>query len=227
MPRATQRRGVISRLVLLSLIPISLSVSFSNLTGQEDELTPPPTWQVRLDNPEGGNLEDIWYVDMPPGWHVTTGPAAIFWDPGKTASGSFSLESEIYLFDPKGRREGFGFFFGGADLSEGNQTYAYFLIREGGEFLVKIRKGEETETVLDWAPHPAIASWATRGEEAHTAKNILGVTVIPESVSFRVNGQEVAKLPAGRIPTDGQVGLRVNHNVNIHVTTLDVKQHVP
>ena len=37
----------------------------------------------------------------------------------------------------------------------------------------------------------------------------------------------LAPLPAKLIPSDGQGGLRVNHNVNIHVTTLDVTQHVP
>ena len=83
------------------------------LPAQEQELTPPPTWQLRLDNPATASVEDIWYVDMPPGWHITTGPAAILWDPANTASGDFRIESESFLFDPEGRREGFGIFFGG------------------------------------------------------------------------------------------------------------------
>ncbi len=233
MHRSIQRQGVMSRLAPLPLLAsLSLLAAFQLLlpspgAGQEDELTPPPTWEVRLDNPDRGNVDDIWYVDMPPGWHVTTGPAAIFWDPAKTASGSFRIESEIFLFDPEGRREGFGFFFGGAELKGPNQAYVYFLIREGGEFLVKVRRGEETESILGWTSHPAIASWATREQDAQTAKNVLAVEITPQGVRFEVNDKEVAVLPAGRLSTDGQVGLRVNHNVNIHVTSLDITQHVP
>ena len=149
MRQASLWRGIMPRPLLPSLALWALNV--------------PPTWQPRLDNPERGSLEDIWYVDMPPGWHITTGPAAILWDPATTASGDFRIESETLLFDPEGRREAFGFFFGGSDLEGEGQTIRFF-----------------------------------------------------------VNGAEVASLPRSELNTAGTVGFRVNHNVNIHLTTLDV-----
>jgi hypothetical protein len=34
------------------------------LAAQDPELSPPPTWKVRLDSPDRGSVEDIWYVDQ-------------------------------------------------------------------------------------------------------------------------------------------------------------------
>jgi hypothetical protein len=172
-------------------------------------------------------VEDIWYVDMPPGWHITTGPAAIFWDPANTASGGFRLESESYLFDPQGRQEGFGIFFGGSNLQGENQAYTYFLIREGGEFIVKRREGSQTPTLVPWTAHESIVSFATKPAETHTAKNVLAVEARDEEVLFFVNGARVASLPRDQLPTNGIVGFRVNHNLNLHITTLEVISPVP
>ena len=188
----------------------------------QDELRPPETWKVRADRPDRP-ADDTYFVEMPPGWHITTGPAVILWDPATTASGRFDIESEVFLFDPRGRREAFGVFVGGRDLEGSGQAYVYFLIREGGEFLVKRRAGDTTETLLDWTAHPAVASWAAR-EEGETARNVLRLEAGDDRVRFLVNGEEVAELPRSELPSlDGVVGLRVNHGLNLHVTRLDVE----
>ena len=207
---------------LVILLSAPVLISPQSVVAQEDGLTPPPTWQVRLDRPDRGSVDDIRYVDMPPGWHITTGPAAIFWDPANTAAGNFRIESEVYLFDPGQRREAFGIFFGGSDLQDPEQAYTYFLIREGGEFIVKERQGSETSTLIPWTALEAIASYATRPEAAETAKNVLVVDAEGDTIRFFVNGVEVASLPRDGIRTDGTVGLRVNHNLNLHFSTLEV-----
>jgi hypothetical protein len=177
---------------------------------------------VRTDRP-GQDPADIDFMDMPPGWHVTTGPAAILWNPSHTASGEFRLEMESYLFDPRGRREGFGVFLGGRDLEGADQEYVYFLLREGNEFLVKRRRGDVTEVVVDWSPAPSMVSYAGKAEDEATAMNVLAVEAGDETVRFLVNGEEVASLPRGSLSLDGVVGLRVNHALNLHVTRLDVE----
>jgi hypothetical protein len=53
-------------------------------------------------------------------------------------------------------------------------------------------------------------------------RNVLEVKVSPETTTFHVNGAEVGRVPTSRIDTDGIVGLRVNHQLNIHVSSLDV-----
>lgn len=185
------------------------------------DLKRPEGWKVRFDRAGSTEAELEMFVSMPPGWHITTGPAGIFWDPALTASGRFRAEMEVFLFDPQGRREAFGIFFGGKDLEGAGQEYSYFLLREGGEFIVKRRQGAETPTLVDWTAHAAVASWADRGD-AVTAKNVLTVEADAETVRFLVNGQEVAALPRGQLPVDGVVGIRVNHALNLHVSRLEV-----
>lgn len=188
------------------------------LSAQEKELTRPPDWVVRFDRPAADSA--IYFVDMPPGWHVTTGPAAILYHPDQVASGSYRLKSEIYLF-PGERLEGFGVFFGGQDLAGAGQGYTYFLLRKDGQFLVKERRGEETTTLLPWTANAAIVSHD--GGEG-TAKNVLEVQVGPADVGFFVNGQEVGRVERSGLQADGVFGLRINHRLNVHVTSLTVEQ---
>lgn len=205
---------------LPSVAALGLAVLLAAPLASQD-LKRPEGWKVRFDRAGSTEAELEMFVSMPPGWHITTGPAAIFWDPALTASGRFRAELEVYLFDPQGRREAFGIFFGGKDLEGPGQEYAYFLLRDGGEFLVKRRQGADTPTLVDWTANPAIASWADRGDAA-TAKNVLTVEADSEIVRFLVNGREVAALPRAQLPVDGTVGIRVNHALNLHVSRLEV-----
>jgi len=181
------------------------------------DLQRPPTWKVRFDRP---NTPDsaIYYVDMPPGWHVTTQRvAAILYDPARTGQGNFSLESEIFLFPSERPREAYGVFFGGRDLDGTNQAYVYFLVRGDGSFLVKRRNGSNTETVVDWTQHDAVLPMGSEN-----VKNVLGVHAGGDTVEFLVNGISVTSVPRAGIECNGIVGLRVNHALNLHVTSLTV-----
>jgi hypothetical protein len=158
---------------------------------------------------------------MTPGWHVTTGPAAILYHPASTGEGAYRASTEIHLFDPGDRREAYGLFVGGKDLEADHQSYLYFVLRNSGEFLVKRRAGAETHVVQDWTAHPAVVKY-TAGAGA-SVKNALAVEVGDETVRFFVNGQEVASHPRAGLQTDGVVGLRVNHHLNLHVSDLKVE----
>ena len=179
----------------------------------------PEGWEVRFDQ-EGASMDDLHMVTMPPGIHIKTGPRLIAYHPDSVASGDFRIESETFLFDPEGRREAFGFFVGGSDLQGPDQRYTYFLLREGGEFLVKTRSGTATPVVQDWTAHPAIVSYATKPEDASTARNVLALEADGDELRFFVNGEQVWSGPRGDVATDGVFGLRVNHRLNLHVTTI-------
>jgi hypothetical protein len=183
------------------------------------ELERPGEWKVRFDR-SGASESDLYFVTMPPGWHVTTGPAGILYDPSRTAEGEFRLSSEIFLF-PGERREGFGVFFGGQDLSGADQVYTYFLIRKDGRFLVKTRSGAETAVVVPWTEHAAILPHDGSEEPV---KNVLAVEAGAEEVHFYVNGEMVTSVPRSDLVCDGVVGLRVNHSLNVHVSSLTVVQ---
>ncbi|WP_419167105.1 hypothetical protein [Candidatus Palauibacter sp.] len=186
---------------------------------QEDQLPPPEGWLARADH--GGDGMDA-VREMPPGWHITTGPAGIFYHPGTTASGDFRVESTVFLFDPEGRNEGFGVFFGGTDLEGDGQAYTYLLLRQDGSVIVKRRDGGETSTLLPWTKHDAVVTWAARGDGAATAKNVLYVEAAGDDLIFGVNDQEVFRMGRDGQHVDGVVGLRVNHGLNLHISALEV-----
>ena len=184
----------------------------------------PSGWTVRADRGSAtvasDSTGDIFFVNMTPGWHITTGPAATYFNEGSTASGDYTARMDVYLFDPKGRREAFGLLFGGTNLNEPTQRYAYFLIRQGGQFLVKKRAGDVTETVIDWTDNDAIKSWTPEGDG--TAFNTLAATVTADSVLFFANDTKLASISAESVPTNGLVGFRINHGLNLHVSGFEV-----
>ena len=186
---------------------------------QAQEGSFPEGWQVRFDR-EGSSMEDVEFETMPPGMHITTGPAMIAYHPDSVATGDFRIESEIFLFDPGRRREAFGFFVGGSDLQGPNQRYTYFLVREGGEFLVKTRAGAETGLVQDWTAHSAVASYAAKPADASSAGNILVLEAQGDELRFSINGEQVWSGSRQGLETDGSFGLRINHGLNVHVTTI-------
>jgi len=60
-------------------------------TPQGENLKVPIGWELRLDRPNpdviiGDDIEtaDIYFVNMTPGWHIKTGPAAICYHPENT-----------------------------------------------------------------------------------------------------------------------------------------------
>ncbi len=190
--------------------------------------TVPEGWNVYLDNAdetlnvhaEGDSTNGIFFVNMTPGWHITTRPAAIFHHPGLMGEGEYEAETAIHLFDPGERRESFGIFIGGQDLDSDSVSYDYFLIRQGGEFLVKRRTGAETSTLLPWTAHEAVMSFSE--ESGSSQLNTLAVDIQADSVHFKVNEVTVASLPADQVNSQGSVGLRVNHALNLHVSDVAV-----
>jgi hypothetical protein len=201
--------------VRLAHLTLALVCSAAPLTAQD--LERPTDWKVRFDRPAPDSA--IYFVNKPPGWHITTGPAAILYDPSQIAEADYRVRSEIFLF-PGQRREGFGLIIGGADLEAANQSYLYFLIRKDGRFLVKHRAGAETHVIIPWTEHAAIVKHD--GGDG-TAKNLLAIECGAEQVRFFVNDEQVAWLPRSEMEVEGIVGLRVNHSLNVHVSDLTVE----
>ena len=224
--RAPPRRGSPTRLPLLAAIalaqvlppepPLAAQTVSSALPGAW-----PEGWVVRADR-AAADPDDVAFTDMPPGWHVTTGPAVILYRAADSVGGRFRVEMEVYLFDPGTRRESFGFFTGGHRLDGDAPGYTWFLIREGGEYIVERRRGAVREAVTAWTPHPAIRSFGEVEEGEATARNVLILEAGDERVRLLVNGEELVALPREGLDLDGIVGLRVSGALNLHVSRLDV-----
>ncbi len=216
--------------IVLLFLPLALMAQPDPATPDGENLMVPESWKVRLDRPNldivigaEADSSDIFFVNMTPGWHITTGPAAIFYHPDMVAKKNYTLESTMYLFDPGERREAYGMFMGGQDMEGDDIVYDYFLLRNSGEFLIKRRTGSETSILQDWTASEAVNMFGPDTESS--VENRLRVDVGEQEVAFSVNGTEVASVPRDQVMTDGIAGLRINHALNVHVSDLKVTPH--
>jgi len=174
-----------------------------------------PSYAVRLDS-ESSDLAEFRLVEDDDGIRVNTGPAGIAYRSEDVAtSGDVHLEATFAQFDaPVGYREAFGLFVGGIDLDGPDLEYTYLLVRTTGDFMVKRRIGEITETLADWTPHPAVRRVESEGDEP---VNTLAVDIENGEVRFVVNGEVVHSESAGRARPYGITGVRVNHRLDVRV----------
>lgn len=153
-------------------------------------------------------------------WEVQPGPAHITYSPRDTASGQYTVETTFDQLQKPRFPEGYGVFIGGSALDQPTQRYTYFIVRGTGEYLVKMRTGDTTRTVIPWTASPAIAKTSAAG----TATYRVAVQVGADSVRFRVNGQPVASVAKSAVDTDGIVGLRINHGLRVTVTPVSISR---
>jgi hypothetical protein len=193
------------------------------------QLKTPTDWKWRQDAPAplapGAKMEPgSWvFVQMPPGWHITTGPGVLLYPTSNgEGSGNFSMEAEIFLF-PESSAEEYGLFLGGRDI-DGSATPAYlaFVLRADGHAGVLRRAGGQTTALADWQKHDAILV----KHEKEAAKNVIRVDVDPVNVTMTVNGAKVLSVSRAEVETDGRIGFRVGKDVNLHISTLNVTRRL-
>jgi len=173
-------------------------------------------WSVGLDDPMGdvGGFHMVLEDDR---LAVNTGPAGVAWRPvDLVMQGDFVASAR---FDQRGatpgHQEGYGILVGGQHLGAPDQEYVYFLVRSTGEYLIKRRQGESTETLVDWKSAEGVRGLQAGGEQA---SNTLAVEVRGEEVRFQVNGATVETLPRSDVRPYGHAGIRVNHNLDLVVS---------
>lgn len=178
-----------------------------------------PGWEARLDQ-EGDINSVLHFRPMGAGVHATTGGRgfAIFWRPGSSFSGDFSVSATFTQMEPSGHPNAYGLFFGGSDLQADNQQYSYFMLRQGGEYLIRKRMGEDLPIMVDWTAHDAINDLDANG----SSMNTLEVEFRGDRVRFLVNNTEVATQPRSAVDSDGIAGLRVTHLLDLHISDLNV-----
>lgn len=180
-------------------------------------------WTGRIDpqsEKQGRKITDAKFVAMDKGFHVTSGPAAVYWNPANSPSGNYSVSATITQTKPAAHAEGYGLITGGHDLTAANQSYGYFLVRQDGKYLINHRADDSTvHKIVPWTENAAINEVPEGGK----ATNVVRIDFTATDVLFMVNGKEVHRLPRATIdgPTHagstGYVGLRVNHNLDVHV----------
>jgi hypothetical protein len=181
--------------------------------------TLPAGWSVRTK--KDASTANVKVVPMGKGMHVTLGPAVILYKASTAGTGPFHTLATFTQTKPTKHAEGYGLFYGGKGLEGPEQRYTYFLVRQDGTYLVKQRAGEKTtEITKGWVASPAVH----KVEGTGSSTNLLEVDAKrdPSKVVFLVNGQPVHTLDAKATEVDGVVGLRVNHNLDLHIEGFDV-----
>ena len=180
----------------------------------------PKGWMVRADRSTSATDPDaagaIKFVTMGKGFHATNPQAAVYWNPVNTAVGNYSVKGTFKLMKPSGHTNYYGLVFGGSDLAGAQQNYLYFLVAQDGTWLVKRRVGDaSTENVMAKTANAAVQKPGADG----TSTNTLEVRVRGNNVDFVVNGTTVHTMPkTGMLAkTDGIAGIRVNHQLEVHV----------
>ncbi|CAN5922400.1 hypothetical protein BH11GEM2_BH11GEM2_36460 [soil metagenome] len=179
----------------------------------------PSGWMGHTDD-ASAKIEDAKFVTMGKGYHVTSGPAAIYWTAKDKVAGPFTASATLSQTKAPSHPEAYGVFFSGKNLEAANRTYYYFLVRGDGKFLVNHRAGAEVHKIVEWTENAAVKKADAKG----AATNTLMVDASKaDSVRLMVNGVQVAALSAAKAETSGGiVGLRVNHNLDVHIGDFSV-----
>jgi hypothetical protein len=183
--------------------------------------TLPAGWSARPDG--DGDVKNVKFVVMEPGYHLTLGPATILYREQDRMNGPFHTQAKFHQMKKLKHAEGYGLIFGGQALSEKGQKYTYFLVRDDGTYLIKRRNGENTsEITKGWTAHSAVK----KGDAQGKAMNLLEIDAKqdPSKVDFKVNGQTIYTADAKTLDVKGIVGLRANHNLDVHIEGFDIHQ---
>lgn len=185
--------------------------------------TLPAGWHAHLDRADA-SLANVRFAPMAGGYHVTTGPAVILWNPENSATGEFSAGATFNQTRAPMHPEAYGLFIAGSGLDGAQPDYMYFLVRGDGQYMVRHRAANgELHTIVDWTESPAVHPQNEQGQ----ASNALTVEGGPWGVRYKINGTQVAQWLKADVPyihADGIVGLRVNHNLDVHVSDFAVQR---
>lgn len=164
-------------------------------------------------------VTDVKFAPAGDGYHVTSGPAGIYWSDKNKMSGPFVATITIKQTKAPTHAEAYGIFFVGSQLSSPDQTYAYLLVRGDGMVMLNHRAGSEVHKVMPWTANAAVHKADANG----VSTNVLTVDASkPDSVRLKVNGVQVANYPGSGYGKDNYVGFRVNHNLDVDVSAIKI-----
>jgi hypothetical protein len=178
----------------------------------------PQGWTLRLDR-ANANPAQARFFAMGDALHATTGPAAIFFNPAHDVKGDYRVTATFTQTKAPAHPEAYGIFVGGKNLDKPEQEYGYLIIRGDGKYSIKHRAGAEVHTIQDWTAHPKLNKQDATGK----ATNTLAIEVSGGLVKMLVNGEEVKRWEKSYWQGEGQLGLRVNHNLDVHISDFKVE----
>lgn len=195
-----------------------------------------PQWTGKIDANEerqGLTLNDAKLTKDGDTFHVVTGPAVTYWNPGDKASGNYTVKAtftEPKYMNLNSHPHPYGIFIAGNDMGAADQSYLYCAAYGNGKFIVR-----------GFGPGPFQMNGFAGDENAavHRAAGVgqpvtqeIALSVKGDRVECSINGTVVAGynksalVTAGKLKsTDGVYGLRFAHNTEVTVTGLSVSKN--
>lgn len=177
-------------------------------------------WQGKADagNKQGLTVNDAKFAPEGSGFRLTTGPAALYWNPANTGKGDFTVKATFT--EPKqtiNHAHPYGVFIGGSALDTDAPNALYCAAYRNGNYIVRgFSAGKRFDVVAKPAAHEAVKKAA--GPEEQVVQEV-GWAVKGDKLECTVNGTAVWSgtkadvTGAGKLPsTDGITGIRVSHN---------------
>ncbi len=192
-----------------------------------------PGWQGAVDAraaSRGQTIKDTKLAQEGDALHVTTGPAATYWNPANTAQGDYTVKAtftEPKYMNLNDHPHPYGIFIGGNDLGTDHESLLYCAAYGNGAFIVRgfgpapfQMNGREGES--NAAVHKATGPGQPVTQE-------IALAVKGDKVACLINGTAVATYaradvvaPAKLKSTDGVYGIRFAHNTEGLVKGLTV-----
>jgi hypothetical protein len=153
-----------------------------------------PGWTGKIDN-EGGTqtLNDAKFAAEGDSFHITTGPAATYWNPANTAVGNYTVKAtftEAKYMNLNDHPHPYGIVVAGNDLGTATQSYLYCAAYGSGAFIVRgfgpapfQMNGRRSE------PNPAVHKAAGPGQPVTQE---IAISVKGDRVECAINGTVVA-----------------------------------
>lgn len=195
-----------------------------------------PGWTGKIDSQEeqhGSTINNAKFAAEGKDFHITTGPAATYWNPSGKASGNYTVKAtfkEPKYMNLNSHPHPYGLMIAGNGLGTDQQSYLYCAAYGNGNFIVRGfgpapfqmngRRGE-----MNAAVHKA----AAQGEPVEQE---IAMSVKGDKVECAINGTTVASYDKSAVVTDGKLkstdgiyGLRFAHNTEVIVTGLSVTKN--
>jgi hypothetical protein len=192
-------------------------------------------WKGQVDAGEagrGGKIEDSKLAQEGDKLVLNNGPAAVYWNPADTASGSYTVSAtftEPKYMSSNDHPHPYGIFIGGNKLGTAQYSLLYCTAYGNGSFIVR---GFGPATFA-----PNNARRPTPNDAIHKAETGGSVTqdiawvVTPEKAECKINGVVVGSYPKADIvgpgkldSLDGIAGIRAAHNIDITISNFKISK---
>lgn len=189
-----------------------------------------PGWKGKEDagNKQGLTIADSKFSAEGKGYHLSTGPAALYWNPANEGKGDFTVKATFT--EPKqsfNHPHPYGVFIGGSNLDTAPSAVYCVAYRNGTYIIRMFNAGKRVDIVGRPAPSDAVK----KAEADAPVVQEVAWTVKGDSVSCSINGTAVwtgtkADLTGeGKLATtDGIVGIRVSHNSDAMVNSFTLSK---